>query len=82
MKKNLKKAFLVVALGTTLFPKEAHAYLDPNTGSYLLQIAAAAIFGGLFIVKSGWGEIKRFVTSTLLRKDIDKSEKASSNKSK
>lgn len=61
-----------------LFTPKAHAYLDPNTGSYLLQIMAATIFGGLFAVKTWWGEIKRFIEHTFFRKDTKSSEKKSS----
>ena len=82
MKKLTNSVLFASILTFVLFPPQAHAYLDPNTGSYLLQIAAAAIFGGLFILKSGWGEVKRFVTTTLLRKEPSKSEKPTSDKSK
>lgn len=58
-----------------LFTPQAHAYLDPNTGSYLLQIMAATIFGGLFALKTWWGEIKRYIQSTFFRKDTKNSEK-------
>jgi len=34
------------------------AYLDPGSGSYLLQLLIAGILGGLFIVKMQWGRIK------------------------
>jgi len=35
----------------------AHAYLDPGTGSYLLQLAAGVIFAGLFALKAYWGKL-------------------------
>lgn len=37
--------------------KPAHAYLDPGTGTYLLQLAAAALFAGLFTLKAFWARI-------------------------
>jgi hypothetical protein len=43
-----------------LFPFEAHAYLDPGTGSYILQIALATIVGIGFAIKLFWGRIKSF----------------------
>ena len=39
---------------------EAHAYLDPATGSYALQILAAAFFGALFALKMFWTSVKAF----------------------
>ena len=36
------------------------AYLDPGSGSYLLQLLLAGLLGSLFVVKSSWGKIKGF----------------------
>ncbi len=48
-------AFIMLVL-----TKNAYSYLDPGTGSYLIQILAAAIFGSLFAIKMFWGKIKEF----------------------
>ncbi len=82
MKKLTNSVVFITLLTLVLFPTRAHAYLDANTGSYILQMAAAAIFGGLFLLKTWWSEIKRFVTATLLRKENNKSEKSTPDKSK
>ncbi len=37
------------------------AYIDAGTGSYLLQVLAATVFAGLFVVKVFWRNIKEFV---------------------
>ena len=48
MKKNQNVLMLLGAF-FLVFPQTAHAYLDPGTGSMILQgIAAAAIAAGLF----------------------------------
>ncbi len=39
---------------------QAHAYIDPGTGSLLLQMLAAAFFGALFTVKMYWKKIKNY----------------------
>lgn len=39
----------------------AYAYLDPGTGSYVLQMVLAALFGALFAVKLFWNKIKLFI---------------------
>ncbi|MDO8586823.1 MAG: hypothetical protein Q7T82_07245 [Armatimonadota bacterium] len=36
----------------------ARAYIDPGTGSYLLQILAASTLAGLFILKTFWKNLK------------------------
>lgn len=43
---------------TSVLSTEAHAYLDPGTGSYLLQILAAAVLAGLFALKLFFARIK------------------------
>jgi len=39
----------------------AHAYIDPGTGSYLIQIIAAAVLASIFVIKSFWKNIKEGV---------------------
>ncbi len=58
-----------------IFPAKAHAYLDPGTGSYLLQIMTAALFGGVFLVTTWWKQIKHFFLRLFHRKDKSTSEK-------
>ena len=36
------------------------AYIDPGTGSLVLQIIIAGLCGGLFVVKIFWNQIKTF----------------------
>jgi hypothetical protein len=46
---------LNAALITTIVamvPTEAHAYLDPGTGSMVLQVIVAGILGAMFTFKS------------------------------
>lgn len=40
----------------------AQGYIDPGSGAYLFQIAAAALFGALYAVKSYWREIRGAVS--------------------
>lgn len=60
--------FPLIVLVITLLPKSAYAYLDPGTGSIILQVVLATIFGSLFAIKRYWGKIVRF----LKRKNDDK----------
>jgi hypothetical protein len=39
---------------------EALAYVDPGTGSYVLQIVIAGLVAGLFAVKTFWLQIVAF----------------------
>jgi len=38
------------------------AYLDPGTGSFLLQVLAGGLFGGLFFVKRLFRHAKSVIT--------------------
>jgi hypothetical protein len=40
--------------------KYTFLYLDPGSGSYLLQVIIAAILGGLMFFKNFWLKIKSF----------------------
>jgi hypothetical protein len=61
MAANLR-SFLTVALLAVGFvattPVEALAYVDPGTGSYLFQLAAAGLLAGAFTVRRYWEMIK------------------------
>ena len=35
-------------------------YIDPGSGSYLVQMIIAAILGGMFYIKTIWKRIKLF----------------------
>jgi hypothetical protein len=50
------------------------AYLDPGSGSYLLQLLIAGFFGALFVIRMSWDRIKEFFRKILNRQgsgDID-----------
>ena len=53
----MRSFFLFVAI---VFPVTAHAYLDPGTGSIILQGLIAAIAAGLVVIKTYWYKIKTF----------------------
>lgn len=40
-----------------VFLSQEFAYLDPSSGSFLLQIIIASVLGALFVVKSYWKKI-------------------------
>lgn len=49
----------VAVLLLALLPSPAHAYLDPVSGSIILQVIAAGIFAGVVTTKRFWARIKR-----------------------
>ena len=59
-----------------LMPKAAFAYLDPGTGSFLLQMLIAGFFGFLVTIKSWWGFVAGYFAGLFARKpakDTDES---------
>jgi hypothetical protein len=44
------------------------AYLDPGSGSYLIQILIAALLGGGFAIKAFWKQISAFFIKTFGKK--------------
>ncbi|MGE0201161.1 MAG: hypothetical protein AB7P76_09350 [Candidatus Melainabacteria bacterium] len=47
-----------IALLWAFVPAPAHAYLDPGTGSYVVQILAGTVLGVGFFLKTSWQSIK------------------------
>ncbi len=57
---------LTVLLGLAT-PLDAHAYIDPGTGSIILQAFVAGIVGALFTIKMYWRRITAFVSGFFRR---------------
>jgi hypothetical protein len=52
-------------------PPSPRAYLDPGSGSILLQLLVAGILGGLFVARAFWGKIKARITGKPQEKPED-----------
>lgn len=50
--------YILAILSSLVYISNAYAYLDPGTGSLVIQSSIAAITGGLFIIKTYWYKIK------------------------
>jgi hypothetical protein len=50
------------------------AYLDPGSGSFVLQLVIAALLGGLFIIKGYWIKIKTFILGLFHKKEKTEEE--------
>jgi hypothetical protein len=55
---GLSGAFLLIST------QNAHAYLDPGTGSYTLQILVAVFVGAFYAIKVYWSKIKAFFSKS------------------
>lgn len=57
----------VVCLGI-MATRAAHAYIDPGTGSYLLQMLAAGILAALFVIKAFWRNLRDGFSRLVVRR--------------
>ncbi len=56
--------FMLAAIGTISLslPSPAQAaYIDPGTGSFILQLVAGAVLASLITVKAFWSQVKALV---------------------
>jgi hypothetical protein len=49
-------------------------YLDPGSGSFILQLVIASLLGAVFIVKAYWQKIKGFFRNRSAKKGDDQPE--------
>jgi len=57
------KNLLLIICCYLSFVQSAYAYLDPGTGSMLIQMTIAGIMGALFTLKMYWQRIKHLIIS-------------------
>jgi hypothetical protein len=56
----LANSAILVSVLILASTRDAHAYIDPGTGSYVAQLIIAALVGAGVAVKIYWGKIKAF----------------------
>jgi uncharacterized membrane protein len=67
-------AFVLLDVFHITFSHKFCAYLDPGTGSIIIQVVIAGLFGLIFFIKLFWGKIK-----SLFKNLLSKSNKAEKN---
>lgn len=70
-KAKIIDGILVLLIVMSLSTKEAHAYLDPGTSSYLLQILFAGFFTALLAIKTFWRKAVLLIKRALGDKSED-----------
>ena len=53
-------------LSVSLLPlasQNIHAYIDPGTGSLIIQVLIASFVGALFVIKIYWKKVKAFLNN-------------------
>jgi hypothetical protein len=68
---NLVAVFLSLSLTPILKPV---AYLDPGSGSFLIQLLIGALVGMLVLLKSYWSRIRGFFTKGAKKDNLPTNE--------
>ncbi len=72
-----RKNFIGIVIGVLVmsfaFPPYTYAYLDPGTGSYIIQLLVAGILGAAFVIKTQWNHIVQFFKGLFSKDTGDKS---------
>jgi len=75
-----KLKLIIISISFFIISNNAHAYLDPGTGSIILQTLAFLLAAGLAFFSSLWTKIKIFFDKLFLRKDKSHTEEKKNKK--
>ena len=59
---------IMVGVLLLISARDAFAYVDPGTGSYILQLIMAGLLAAAFALKSYWKNIAAFLSRLMSRK--------------
>ena len=65
------RVLLLLTLLLLALPSIAHAYLDPGTGSYVVQLLIGTVLGGLFALGVFWRRVLAFLKRLFKRGSSD-----------
>ena len=65
---NIGMVWILAVLAIAMFPASAYAYIDPGSGSYIIQILIAGIMAGALSIKMFWNRIKAMFSSHFSKK--------------
>lgn len=74
----MRKALVIVSFLLILLiitPEPAQAYLDPGSGSFIIQILIAGIVSMAFFIRNFWSQITGFITNLFKRPPSDEEQK-------
>ncbi|OGG69222.1 hypothetical protein A3F27_01615 [Candidatus Kaiserbacteria bacterium RIFCSPHIGHO2_12_FULL_53_13] len=59
--KNTLSTAIFLTVYICIMPQVTEAYIDPGTGSLIVQAVLATIFGASFAIKVYWNKLKSFL---------------------
>ena len=66
--RRLTRLFVLAGMLLLISTRDAFAYIDPGTGSFILQLVIASLLGAAFAVKTFWKNIKGFFSKLLFKR--------------
>jgi hypothetical protein len=63
----LTKVSALLLSSISTFARGQNAYLDPGSGSYLLQLLLAGLVGGALVIRASWDNVKNFFRKLFTR---------------
>jgi len=64
----------ILAVLVLVLIKDAYAYMDPGTGSYIFQLMMAVLLTAGFTIKVYWRKIKAFFVSRFFKRSQDEKD--------
>ena len=62
---GFKNVLILAPILLFLSIRKAHAYIDPGTGSYIIQVMIGGLLGAAFALKVYWRKIKFYFANLL-----------------
>ena len=73
-----QKSYCLALFLVLVTAARARAYVDPGTGSYLLQILIAGLLGAAFALKIYWTRVKDFLSGSVFGRSKRKDDRSKS----
>lgn len=68
---GFKNLAIITAIIIFCSTQRAHAYIDPGTGSLIIQIIIGGLLGAMFALKIYWKRLKAYFSNLLSRRTQD-----------
>ena len=68
---NLVHSVILAFLLSLICTRDAYAYLDPGSGSYILQLLVAGLLGASLAIRIYWRKIRAFVSRLFGRGPVE-----------
>ena len=75
----MNKLFIFTILSIVIFPNHTYAYLDPGTGSIILQAIIGFLAASVTAISIYWSKFKSLISRIFNKKEREKSKSKSND---